>query len=242
VLVAGVWAPLTLARSDQGAPLGPWAVVLRRVDGSLGRHGAVLTYPLDPEESPPQVGTGARVTTTGALVWALGRGQARLRGDLPHAALVAVARATTVVQGRPRVMAPPGLTVVAEGPYRPPLIHEARYGTTELGEAERLGDGLTYTGLTTEGAFEDQLFAVPHTIPGKVGGAPAVFSSVGGGSATLAWQPARGLVAYVGYSGIAPGEAVEVAALHALAERTRVLPPGQWLATRPQLVEQVNGF
>ena len=35
----------TLTRSDPAAVNSPWAVVVRQADGSLGRYGAVVTYP-----------------------------------------------------------------------------------------------------------------------------------------------------------------------------------------------------
>lgn len=40
--------PITtsLTRSDPTAVKGPWTVVVRRADGSLGRYGAVVTYPV----------------------------------------------------------------------------------------------------------------------------------------------------------------------------------------------------
>jgi hypothetical protein len=37
-----------LQRTDGTAAQGPWSLVVRRRDGSLGRHGAVITYPVFP--------------------------------------------------------------------------------------------------------------------------------------------------------------------------------------------------
>ena len=47
------------------------------------------------------------------------------------------------------------------------------------------------------------------------------------------------MVAYVGWSG-APVSAEAVTALRTLAEGTYILTPSQWLAAKPQLVDQEN--
>ncbi|MFF7642943.1 hypothetical protein [Streptomyces canus] len=57
----------------------------------------------------------------------------------------------------------------------------------------------------------------------------------------LVWEPEPGLVAYVGYSGASLAEGA-VAALHQIAERTRLLSAEQWQATRPQTNDQTNDF
>jgi hypothetical protein len=134
---------------------------------------------------------------------------------------------------------PAGFTVVARGPYRSPAVHQLRYASAAVGEQAALGAGLTYTGVTSGGGFEDQLYAVPTTDGGLVHGRPSVVSSVSGGNATLAWEPAPGLVAYVGYSGGTPG-AETVAALHRLATRTRALSHAEWRAAGPLTVDQTN--
>jgi len=74
---------------------------------------------------------------------------------------------------------------------------------------------------------------------GQVGGRPAVVSSVLGGNGTIAWEPAPGVVAYVGYSGGSLDDRA-VAALRRLAERSRPLDDRQWRAVRPQRVDQAN--
>jgi hypothetical protein len=215
-------------------------VVVRRPDGSLGTHGAVVTFPVGAPTAGRSVGVDGVVgeADSGMVTWPVAGAYARIRGDLSEAELVAIAARTTVVTGRPTVLAPAGYTVVATGPYRPPTIHELRYGSAEVGEQAALGDGLTYTGVTSGGGFEDQLYAVPTATGGPVHGRPAVVSSVFGGNATLAWEPTPGVVAYVGYSGSRLDEAI--AALHRLAGQTRALTSTEWQATHPQTVDQIN--
>jgi hypothetical protein len=230
-----------LERCDRTARDGPWTVVVRRPGGSLGRHGAVVTFPMEPPVGR-EGGTLVNVAGvtgmafTDAVVWPLAGGYARVRGDLSRAEPVALAAGTGVVDGQPVVRPPAGLTVVAAGPYRPPVIHEIRYGTAALGEQAALGDGLTYTGVAGGGGFEDRLYAL-HA--GQDESRPGVVSSVLGGNATLAWEPAPGVVAYVGYSG-APLTPAAAAALERLARRTRLLTGAEWRAIRPQTVEGPN--
>jgi hypothetical protein len=212
-------------------------------DGSLGRHGAVVTYPAPTNDAPNtgatiRVGSATGISGPGFILWPLGNGQARIRGDLPQADLVHIAELTTVVTGQPQVRPPAGFRVIASLPSRLPLIHEIRYASSGLGVGPALGDGLTYTGLTSGGGFEDALYA-GATPAGTVHGAAAVLSSVQGGNGTLAWEPSPGVVAYVGWSG-GPVNAEIVTALRTLAEGAHILTPSQWLATKPQLDNQKN--
>ena len=242
-----------LDRRDSQAEQGPWTVILRRADGSLGSHGAVVTFPVPILDLFP----GRRVTVRGApgsahrgeIVWPIGGAFARVQGDLGDTRLLEIARRTSIVRGRPRVRAPKGLSVVFTGPYRAPLAREARYGSVELGEGDSLGHGLTYTGVVRAGGFEDQLYARhrrdqrynTHRRGGsRVHGRPAVLSSVQGGNDTLAWELAPGLVAYVGYSGNSLDDAA-ARALTRLAERARLVSPVAWQPVT-QTVEQVNDF
>ena len=238
--------PITtsLTRSDPTAVNGPWTVVVRRADGSLGRHGAVVTYPAPTNDAaitgaPIRIGSATGISGPGFLLWPLGNGQARIRGDLPQADLVHIEERTTVVAGQPQVAPPKGFRVVAQLPSRLPLVHEIWYGSSGLGVGPALGDGLTYSALTSGGGFEDALYAAGATPAGTVHGEPAVLSSVQGGNGTLAWEPSPGVVAYVGWSG-AGMSAEAVTALRTLAEGARILTPSQWLATKPQLDEQEN--
>jgi len=233
-----------LTRSDPTAVNGAWTVVVRRVDGSLGRYGAVVTYPAPTNDaantgSPIRVGSASGISGPGFILWPLGNGQARIRGDLPQADLVHIAELTTVVAGQPQVTPPEGFRVIARAPSRLPLVHEIRYASADLGLANALGDGLAYTALTSGGGFEDALYAEGATSAGTVHGAAAVVSSVQGGNGTLAWEPSPGVVAYVGWSG-AGMSAEAVTALRTLAEGTYTLTPSQWLATKPQLDDQEN--
>ena len=217
---------------------------MRRADGSLGRHGAVVTYPArtnDPTNTgaPIRIGSATGISGRGFILWTLGNGNARIRGDLPQADLVHIAELTRLVAGRPQVRPPEGFRVIARAPYRLPLIHEIRWGSTGLGVVPALGAGITYTALTSGGGFEDALYAERATPAGTVHGAPAVLSSAQGGNGTLAWEPSPGVVAYVGWSG-AETTAKAVTALRTLAEGTYILTPSQWLATKPELNEQEN--
>jgi hypothetical protein len=64
-------------------------------------------------------------------------------------------------------------------------------------------------------------------------------SPVYGGNATLAWEPAPGVVAYVGYSGAALDDAAATA-LGRLADRVRTVTAEQWQAINQQTVDQTN--
>jgi hypothetical protein len=185
------------------------------------------------------VGGVAGTADAATITWPLAGAHARVRGDLGEPDLIAIAAGTTVVTGRPVVRPPGGYAVVTSGPYRSPTIHQLRTGSSVVGEQAALGDGLTYTGVASGGGFEDQLYVVPTRDGGRVGGRPAVVSSLFGGNATIAWEPAPGLVAYVGYSG-AELDADAVAALRRLAGRVRTLTDAQWRALDPQTIDQVN--
>jgi hypothetical protein len=232
----------TTESCDSAAANGSWTVVVRRHDGSLGKHGAVVTFPVGraPAGLPVKVNGVAGLAGTGIVTWPLAKEYARIRGDLDQASLLAIASRTTVSGRRPQVRPLDGYAVVWSGPYRARTIHEVRYGSDEVGEARALGGGLTYTGLTDGGGgFEDQLYAHGSTPGGQVGGAPAVLSPVAGGNATLAWEVAPGTVAYVGYSGAALDDAA-AAALLRLAGRARLLSLADWWFSQPQTVNQVN--
>lgn len=243
MVIAGA-SPLdgALDRRDSSAASGPWAVVVRRLDGSLGRHGAVVTFPVDVTGSgrPVSIGGVSGRATSGEVVWAIGGTHARVRGDLGEKALLSIAAATQVVANRPTVHPPGGYQVASSGPYRSPDIREVRYDGGRLASSRILG-GLVYTGVAALGGFEDRLYATTDTRCGTVHGRSAVVSTVGGGNGTLAWQVAPGLVGYVGYSGSDLTGAV-LGAVRRLAEMTRPLNSRQWQATHPQVSDQRNDF
>ncbi|MFF2367378.1 hypothetical protein ACFVU0_32375 [Streptomyces sp. NPDC058122] len=160
---------------------------------------------------------------------------------MPQSELIAVAAATSVASGRPEVASPPGLSVTATGTSRPTYIHEARYSSAETGEVDGLSGGLTFTGVARCGGLEDQLYAARVQTAGTVKGKPAIITSAFGGNGALAWEPAPGVVAYIGYSG-AQLDKGAVAALRRLAARTRLLSPEQWQATSPATSDQINDF
>jgi hypothetical protein len=232
-----------LNRRDRTADTDPWTVTVRRGDGSLGRNGAVVTFPVPAPQlgRPVQVGGVTGRAGDGEIACPIGGAHARVRGDLPRTELVGIAAATTVVSGRPHVDPPSGLSVTSTGTSRPRYIREARYGSDEVGEADELSLGLTYTGVARCGGLEDRLYAADAQASGTVHGRPAVVTSALGGNGVLAWEPEPGLVAYVGYSGASLDEGA-VATLHRIAERTRLLSTAQWQATRPQTNDQTNDF
>ncbi|MFE4420854.1 hypothetical protein [Streptomyces sp. NPDC056817] len=232
----------TLNRLDLAAHSGPWTVTVRRQDGALARRGAVVTFPV-PKLSlgrDVKVGDVTGYAREGEVVWPLAGAYARVRGDLPLAELLRIAAATTVVSGRPAVTAAPGLTVTSTGTARPSHVTEARYGADEVGEADALGHGLVFTQAAARcGGIEDQLYEADARPYGTVHGHPAVVTSALDGNGVLAWEPAPGVVAYVGYSG-ASLDKNALAALHRLAERTRILTPGQWQSTHPQELLEIS--
>ena len=224
-----------LARRDLPAIFDAWTVVVRRDDGSLGHLGAVVTFPVPaaPRENRNHVPVGAvdGIATDGQIVWPLSKQHARVRGDLPVTVLAQIAAATRVVDGRPQVAPPSGFKVISRSPSRMPLLHELRYYEGAL--------GMTYTGLTRGGGFEDALYAGSVTPVGDVHEAPAVASTVGGGNGTVAWEPSPGLVAYVGWSGGSLDKSTAATALR-LAQASHILSAREWLALKPQLSDQTN--
>jgi hypothetical protein len=70
-------------------------------------------------------------------------------------------------------------------------------------------------------------------------GKPAVITSALSGNGLLAWEPTPGVVAYVGHSGV-PLTGDTIAALHRIAERTRLLNTQQWQSTGPRTTNGVN--
>lgn len=242
-LVIGAPPQHALDRHDSGAQHGPWTAVVRRSGGSLGSHGAVVTFPVVDVPAGDDVIVNGKVGHRGddQVVWPIVGAYARVRGDVGAAALLDIARHTAVVDGRPVVRTVTGFSTVFTGPYRAPDVHEVRYGSAALGEGAALGNGLAYTGVLRAGGFEDQLYATHARSGGRVGGHPTMLSSVQGGNGTLAWELSPGVVAYMGYSGSTLGDQAG-AALDRLAERTRVVSPAAWQTMHPQVSEQVNDF
>ena len=243
ISIGAVPAGSTLERYDAGAAEGPWSIVVRRSDGSFGLHSALVVFPVaEPKALAIPVDVGGRTGFSGrrTVVWPIGGQWARIRGDLDPAQLIEIAAAVRVVDGRPAVGSIASFTVGPLLTYRPSSIDEIRYGSTNLGEAGALGNGLAYTGVLSGGVFEDQVFETNGRTGLTVNGRPAVVSSVNGGNGTLAWEPTPGVVAYVGYSGASMNDSA-VAALVRLANRTTAVSAGEWRATRPQISAQLNG-
>ncbi|MCX5264668.1 hypothetical protein [Streptomyces sp. NBC_00199] len=245
LVIAGMPLPrgATSIRRDRSAGAGPLTVVLRRSDGSgsLGRHGAVVTFPVAAPSGgrPIRVGGVSGRALVREVVWPVEGSYARVRGDLPQSELIAVAAATRVASGRPRVDAPRGLSVAATGTLWPAHLNETRYGSRATGEVDELSGGLTFTGVARGGGFEDALYATGAQPAGTVHGRPAVVTSAFGGNGALAWEPAPGVVVYVGYSGAALDRGA-VDALRRLAARSRLLSPAQWQATGPSTSDRAN--
>jgi hypothetical protein len=231
----------SLDRCDRTVADGPWTVVVRRPDGSFGRRGAVVTFPAEPSVGGRSVAVGGVTGSAqaGSVTWPVAGRHARVRGDLGEAELVAVAAATRVEAGRPVVVAPAGLVVVTAGPYRSPTVHEVRYGSDSVGEGTALGDGLTFTAVASGGGYEDRAYASTVRDGPPVHGRPALLSDLFGGSGGIAWEPAPGLVAFVGYSGSLFDDAAG-AALHRLALRARPVTAEQWLDAGATVLDQTN--
>jgi hypothetical protein len=219
-----------LERWDCDALKGPWSLVIRAADGHFGVHSAVVTFPVDP--------TGAGVLTTkpqggawspGAqtLAWPLAGSHAQIVGDLGQRVLGDLAARVTVVGGKPQFSPLAGYAATAVIPFDPPLVHEMRYSTDDLGEAGIRGSGLIYTGVTPGASFETSIFEAHGKPAGLVRGKPAVFSEVPSGNGALAWESAPGEVTYIGTEGIAT-RANSIEALRSLANNGRLLTPVQW--------------
>jgi hypothetical protein len=72
-----------------------------------------VTYPArtnDPTNTgaPIRIGSATGISGRGFILWTLGNGNARIRGDLPQADLVHIAELTRLVAGRPQVRPPRG--------------------------------------------------------------------------------------------------------------------------------------
>jgi hypothetical protein len=219
-----------LVRWDCDALKGPWSVVIRAAHGHFGVKSAVVTFPVDlvgsgVPSTRPQGGVwnpGARM-----LVWPLGGFHAQIVGDVGQATLENLATRIAVEGGKPRFQALDGFKAEATTPYRSPVVHEMRYDTNDLGKASTLGGGLVFTGVTSEASFETLAFETHAKQAGLVRGSPAIYSEGQVGNGILAWEPAPGLVHYIGYSGaVSSADAVE--ALRALADKGRLLTPSQW--------------
>jgi hypothetical protein len=121
-------------------------------------------------------------------------------------------------------------------PYRPREVHEIRYDGPPLG-AVGATLGFVYTGVLQGAALEDQLFAGRVIPAGTVHGEAAAATAALGGSGMLAWAPAPGTVAYLGYSGPSFGRA-ESGAMSCLARSARPLTLAAWHGTHPAIGEQ----
>lgn len=235
LVLDGAAAGSGLDRRDRSAASGPWSVVVRRRDGSLGRHSAVVTFPTARAAlgDPVAVGGASGRVTSREVNWPIHGGQARVRGDLGAEVLVKLAAATRIVNGRPTLVAPAGYTVVSRGPYRSPHLREVRYSGSGL--PPTLG-GLVYTGVTSLAGFEDQLYGSSSHACGVVHGQAAILTAVGGGNGTLAWQVSTDQVSYVGYSGSGLTGTV-LRDVYRLAVRSRAITERQWRASRPQVID-----
>jgi hypothetical protein len=226
----------TIDRRDVTAGVGAWTVVVRAADGALGYHSAIVTFPVAAATlgEPVSVLGATGLTAGSTITWPIGGAWARVRGDLAHDQLLALAVATTVVGGRPSVTAVDDLDVAPARPYRASDVNEVRLynASTVL--------GFVYTGVLRAGFFEDLLLAQPDRRAITVHGHRAVVSDIEGGNATLAWEPSPGVVAYVGYSGPSLTDAI-LAELARIADHTSMIDRAAWTATDPQVIDDHNG-
>jgi len=219
-----------LERWDCEALKGPWSVVIRATGGHLGVHSAVVTFPVDltgsgiPSTKPQG---GVWNPGTRKLAWPLGSSHAQIVGDLGQKVLEDLAARVTVEGGKPQFFPLAGYAVTAVIPFDPPLVHEMRYSTDNLGEAGIRGSGLIYTGVTPGASFETSIFEAHAKPAGVVRGQPARFSEVPGGNGALAWESAPGEVTYIGTEGMAT-RANAIETLRSLANNGRLLTPVQW--------------
>jgi hypothetical protein len=220
-----------LERWDCDAPSGPWSVVIRAAAGHFGVKSAVVTFPIDHVLSAvPSTRLQGGMWNPGVqrLTWPLAGSHAQIVGDLGQATLENLAMRVTVEAGRPHLAAMDGFVAAVTTTYDSPVIHEMRYETSDLGQQGKLGDGLVYTGVRL-GAILESLAFEDHAKPaGFVRGKPAIFSEGLAGNGTLAWEPALGEVAYIGFSGPATRAVVAIETLRALADKGRPLTPAQW--------------
>ena len=249
---------------DAGAAQGPWSVIVRRSNGSLGRRGAVITYPVPsvtigravriavaPRVTvAPSTGQVTSVATSvtghedeaGGIVWPLNGKFARIRSDLGRSAMAALAARVSIRSGRPALTGlAKGYRVIVSEPYRAPVVTESRY-TDSLRVDSGPIDGLIYSEVVIGGAsFEEALYSEITVPGGTISGHPAVRSPVGGGSATLAWEVAPGIVAFVGYAGgLVPSAATP--SLTELARGGALLSRAQWTATHPSTNRGENDY
>jgi hypothetical protein len=233
-----------LESRDAGAVPGPWSLIVRRSDGSLGRHSSVITFPV---AAPAGMRTRTRVRVghvtgfyDGGIVWPLDGKFARVRGDLGQATLAEVAGRVSVRHGRPVMDHPPTrFRVAATEPYRAPVVTELRYNSLNVNSGPI--DGLIFTNVLRCASFEEALYFEGFSSAGIIGGHPAVLSSVGGGNADLAWEPTPGSIVLVGFSGNL-GALASLPSLIGLARGGQLLDRRQWEAIHPSVVKNTNSY
>jgi fluoride ion exporter CrcB/FEX len=233
-----------LERWDCDAPTGPWSVVIRAAAGHFGVKSAVVTFPIDHAGSAvPSTRLHGGMWNPGVqrLTWPLGGSFAQIVGDFGLATLENLARRVTVEAGKPHLAVADGFIAAATTTFNSPVVHEMRYGTSDLGQEGKLGDGLVYTGVMLGASFESLAFEDHAKPAGFVRGKPAIFSEGLGGDGTLAWEPAPGEVAYIGFSGPATRAVLAIETLRALADMGRRLTPAQWETKDPYPVTVSSG-
>ena len=261
-LFAGDTVPSTLTRTDAAAASHGWAVVVRADDGSFGRRGAVVTYPVEAPwgasiGDPVAIGDGVQGRTLlGGYTWPVDGGWARVRGDLAPDVLRRIAASVRVVGGLPVVTPPAGHRVVVTTPAVPAVVAEARYGG---GEVPTSGPRVPYEGLVLTqvllgAGLEDDLYgsyalhngsvepldaAVPtadEPAPAGTGRTvPVLRTHLTGGNGDVMWEIRPGVLAVVGISGAAPDPLV-------VAERSRLVDATTFGATDPQDIPQSNAL
>lgn len=232
--------------TDRGQP---FVVVLRRDGGHLGQDTVTITFPATPTLTAPQrpldmLGDTITAVERSRLILNTPDGMLQLQGaGISRAVLLDIAESVDIVDGRPRV----ALAQMSEfsewttDSAAPAWTAGARYGCFDLGEADALGNGLCYTEMAPLAGFQQAILRDGFILGPLIDGHQSVVSAVGGGNATLAWEPEPGIVAMIGYSGSMYGEE-QLAAMVRLANRTTQLPTEEWARVEAQVVSQDNAW
>lgn len=219
-----------------GDDAGPFGVVIRAPGGSFAYHSAVVTWPAPAltGTEPVEVGLTAGLAGHRFVSWTLAGAPALVVGDLPRAHMVAIAAATTIVDGRPVVVPPDGLVVTYSGHTEPSVVRSLRYGGVEF---EDLGGtrlaAMVFTEVSDGVEVELDALRIERPRTYLVGNRPAVVRPLANGALSFELRP--GLYASVGWSGSSrTDELLDI--LERIASTGVELDEAQWVALHPQVI------